>query len=182
MLRVALLRCGRGAKGLRILICSLQTNTSELPMRRLPSRGCVFAMPLGCGQSQPWAAAANCAERDLGDVSRQGCTGSEDRWATNSETNWACAQGWGAGRSSSFAGVVYLAARTQERACSRLFTVQSADQPHGSQKTPYGEHTYLFQRSTKSVPVRIQETRGGPLTRLKDPQGRANSPGPVPKI
>ena len=35
----------RGAKGLRILICSLQTNTSELPMRRLPSRGCVFAMP-----------------------------------------------------------------------------------------------------------------------------------------
>ena len=37
--------CGGAAKSLRILICSLQTNNSELPMRRLPSRGCVFAMP-----------------------------------------------------------------------------------------------------------------------------------------
>ena len=45
LLRGGILLRPRGAKSLRILICFLQTNTSELPMRRLPSRGCVFAMP-----------------------------------------------------------------------------------------------------------------------------------------
>ena len=80
-----------------------------------------------------------------------------------------------------FAAVVYLAARTQERACSRLFTVQSADQPHGSQKTPCAPYTYLFQESTKSVLCRGYRRAGDHLRASKDPQGRANSPWPIPK-
>ena len=51
--------CGGAAKSLRILICSLQTNNSELPMRRFVPCRAAICNGFGLCQSQPlWSASA----------------------------------------------------------------------------------------------------------------------------
>ena len=169
------------AKSLRILICSLQTDNSELPMRAVKrsSRGFAMPMPLAVLKKLPWSCGLNAPNRSHRNVPGQGCTASEDR--SLSEEFLGTCQLEPAGARLARAWFTSLRVRTSEpsgpaAAVSRCHAIPRRTEA----KRRRTEHTRSYFTRPKSVPLRIQRRARDLLTRLKGPQGTRQNQKPAP--